>query len=221
MPIALNQLTQSVPDSVDGRTRRRIENGARIFDAAMELLSERSYDDIAVEEICAAAHVGRATFFRVYESKADLLLEFNRRLADRVQARLDTNHPQTVDDALRSVGEEIADTWSQTVPGVAALAIDFAQTAAGRGLHAAHPELLRIVVRIVEKGMSSGELETTLPAGLVGSLALVQTTAPVSYWFRHPKRNLHRLINEAIDHWLHGAVARKRPRTHGSRARRS
>lgn len=185
-----------------------MENGARIFDAAMALLVERSYDDISIEEICAAAGVGRATFFRIYQTKAHLLLEFNRRLADRVQQRLATRDPGSVGDALCMVGEEIADTWTHTVPGAAALAIDFTQTGAGRGLHAAHPELLRIVVRVVEGGMKSGELESTLPADLVGSLALVQITAPVSYWFRHPQRDLHRLINAAIDHWLHGAISR-------------
>lgn len=200
--------------AVDGRTRRRIENGARLFDAAMELLAERGYDDISIEEICAAAGVGRATFFRVYQSKADLLLEFNRRLAGRVRERLQTRQDAgeelDVDQALRLVGEEIAETWTHTVPGAAALAIDFSQTAAGRGLHAAHPQLLEIVVAIAERGLARGELASTLPAGLVGSLALVQTTAPVSYWFRHPDRDLHQLINEAIDHWLHGAVARHR-----------
>ena len=194
-------------EAVDGRTRRRIENSARLFDAAMKLLAERSYTDISIEEICAAANVGRATFFRIYPTKADLLLEFNKRLADRVQERLDANDSQTVDEALRIVGAEIAETWTHTVPGVAALAIDFSQTAAGGGLHAGHQELLQIVVRIIKHGMASGELESTLPATLLGSLALVQTTAPVAYWFRHPKRNLHRLINEAIDHWLHGALA--------------
>ena len=198
----------NIAAAVDGRTRRRIENAARIFDAAMALLAERSYDDISVEEICAAAGVGRATFFRVYQSKADLLVEFNRRLAARVRALLDASAPQTVDEALRIVGDEIAATWTHTVPGAAALAIDFSQTAAGRGLHAAHPELLQIVVEIVERGLASCELESTLPAGLVGSLALVQITAPVGYWFRHPNLNLFELINEAVEHWLHGAVAR-------------
>lgn len=173
----------------------------------MDLLAERSYDDISVEEICAAASVGRATFFRVYQTKADLLLEFNRRLAERVQARLDAGSPEQVDEALRIVGNEIADTWTETVPGAASLAIDFIQSAGGRGLHTGHPELLRIVVGIVERGQASGELEATLPAGLMGSLALVQAAAPVTYWFRHPERDLHQLIDEAIDQWLHGALA--------------
>ena len=90
-------------------------------------------------------------------------------------------------------------------------------TGALGGLHAAHPELLRIVVRFVERGLASGELESILPPALVGSLALVQITAPVPYWFRHPKLDLHGLINDAVDHWLHGAIASPRSQKQGQR----
>ncbi|MFV0280671.1 MAG: TetR/AcrR family transcriptional regulator [Rhodoblastus sp.] len=196
-------------ETVDGRTRRRVENGARIFDAAVELLAERSYDEISIEDICAVANVGRATFFRIFQSKADLLLEFNRRLAERVQRRLDARKPRTAARALRIMGEEIADAWLATSPGASAIAMDFTQVAAGRGLHAAHPELLHVAVGIVERGLARGELRSALPAGLIGSLALVQITAPVSYWFRHPGRDLRQLIEEAVDHWLHGAAAKR------------
>ncbi|MCB1684770.1 MAG: TetR/AcrR family transcriptional regulator [Pseudomonadales bacterium] len=195
------------PPEIDGRTKRRVENGARLFDAAMELLATRSYDDIAIEEICAAAGVGRATFFRIYQTKAELLLEFNRRLATRVQQRLDVAEPMDVEAALRIVGEEIAETWTQAAPGATALAVDFSQMAGSRGLHAGHPELLQIVVTIVEKSLDGGQLTSTLPVRLMASLALLQITAPVSYWFRHPERDLHVLINESIVQWLHGVVA--------------
>lgn len=195
------------PPEIDGRTKRRVENGARLFDAAMELLATRSYDDIAIEEICAAAGVGRATFFRIYQTKAELLLEFNRRLATRVQQRLDVAEPMDVEAALRIVGEEIAETWTQAAPGATALAVDFSQMAGSRGLHAGHPELLQIIVTIVEKSLDGGQLTSTLPVRLMASLALLQITAPVSYWFRHPERDLHVLINESIVQWLHGVVA--------------
>ena len=191
----------------DGRTRRRIENGARIFDAAMTLLGERNYEDVSIEDICAVANVGRATFFRVYKTKSDLLVEFNRRLAERVQLRLGDRDWASVEDGLRIVGEEIAETWTQAVPGAAALAMDFSETARTRGMHAGELELLNIIVKIVDRGLKDGELKSTLPSNLVGSLALVQIATPVSYWFRHPTRNLRRLINESIDHWLHGNLS--------------
>ena len=124
MPTAVDANDPQHPE-IDGRSQRRVENGARLFDAAMELLATRSYDDISIEEICAAAGVGRATFFRIYQTKADLLLEFNRRLAIRVQGRLDFANQTDVQVALRIVGEEIADTWTQAAPRATAMAVDF------------------------------------------------------------------------------------------------
>lgn len=197
---------KQIPPEIDGRTKRRVENGARLFDAAMKLLATRSYDDITIEEICAEAGVGRATFFRVYQAKADLLLEFNRRLAARVQQRLDVAESADVEALLGIVGEEIAETWTHAAPGATALAVDFSQMAGSRGLHAGHPELLQIVVTIIEQSLHSGQLASTLPVRLMASLALLQITAPVSYWFRHPERDLHALISESIMQWLHGVV---------------
>lgn len=193
--------------AIDGRTRRRMENGSRLFDAAMELLAERKYDEITIEEICQHAGVGRATFFRIYQGKADLLLEFNRRLAERVEIKLLQAAPKDIGSALYVVGKEIADTWTQTSRSTAALAQDFSQMAGSRGLHAGHPELLQLIIRIMNKAIEAGEISADLPGSLLGSLALVQLSAPVSYWHLHPDKDLHGLIEDSIFHWLHGAVA--------------
>ncbi len=203
-------MSESRETEVDGRTRRRLENGGRLFDAAMALMAERSYDDITIEEICVRAGVGRATFFRIYQTKADLLLEFNRRLAVRVERRLEEAEPTDVGVALFAVGTEIADTWTQATRSAAALAQDFSQMAGSRGLHASHPELLRLIVRVINDAVERGEIKASLPSSLLGSLALVQIAAPVSYWFTHPERDLHALIEDAIFQWLHGALASRR-----------
>ncbi len=192
---------------IDGRTRRRMENGSRLFDSAMVLLAERKYDEITIEEICQHAGVGRATFFRIFQGKSDLLLEFNRRLAERVEVKLLQTAPKDVGSALYVVGQEIADTWTQSSRGAAALAQDFSQMAGSRGLHAGHPELLHLIIRIMKKAIEADEISADLPGSLLGSLALVQLSAPVSYWHLHPEKDLHDLIESSIFHWLHGAIA--------------
>ena len=67
----------SVASSRDGRfgesgglrARKRDETRRRIADAAVELVSEHGIPSTTVEQIADLAQVGRATFFRYFESK--------------------------------------------------------------------------------------------------------------------------------------------------------
>ena len=51
------------------RTRRRLKEGL------LELIRERSYESVTVQDIIDRADVGRSTFYSHFESKEDLLLD--------------------------------------------------------------------------------------------------------------------------------------------------
>jgi AcrR family transcriptional regulator len=200
-------VTKAEPRRSDGRSQRRVENRNRIYDAAMGLLRTRSYAEVNVDEICRAAGVGPATFFRIFASKAGLLREFNRRLTRRVEERIAAEAPaEDAAEALRIVVAEITRTWSHAGPGAAAMAQEFIRFSEPGDPHAAHPELLDVVTAITERGMKRGELRDRHPARLVGSLALLQITAAVAWWFEHPDESLDALTGEALTTWLHGAL---------------
>ena len=99
--------------TTDGRRQRRADSRERLYDAALGLLEYNRFGDLSITEICEEAGVGRATFFRIYGSKAGLLLEFNRRLALRAKTRLDRENPPTTRTRLSVIGEEIANAWSE------------------------------------------------------------------------------------------------------------
>ncbi|MFC3850027.1 TetR family transcriptional regulator [Corynebacterium hansenii] len=49
------------------RTRRGIE------DAAITLIADRGFDDVTIEDICAAAEISRRTFFNYFSTKDDAI----------------------------------------------------------------------------------------------------------------------------------------------------
>ena len=65
----MSQLVKSKTDRRIQRTRQSLRT------ALLELIKEKGYDAISIEEITERANVGRATFYLHYKDKEDLLLE--------------------------------------------------------------------------------------------------------------------------------------------------
>jgi AcrR family transcriptional regulator len=64
------------PDRRIQRTRQALR------EALLELIKEKGYDSISVEEITQQADIGRATFYLHYNDKEDLLIDEFRELAN-------------------------------------------------------------------------------------------------------------------------------------------
>ena len=79
----------------------------RLAQAAFDLFRERGYDDTTVDDIAERAGLGRATFFRNYRSKEDVIFPDHDLLLDQVRDRLrSTSHSNAlaaVTDAVRLV----------------------------------------------------------------------------------------------------------------------
>jgi AcrR family transcriptional regulator len=73
------------------KTDRRIQRTRQALrKALMELIKEKEYDTITVEEITQRANLGRATFYLRYKDKEDLLVdEFNEIVNERARAIAD------------------------------------------------------------------------------------------------------------------------------------
>ena len=69
------------------KTDRRIQRTCRALRTALlELIKEKGYDAISIEEITERANLGRATFYLHYKDKEDLLLEeFSDMANEKVQ----------------------------------------------------------------------------------------------------------------------------------------
>jgi AcrR family transcriptional regulator len=100
--------------SAEGRAEVRRE----LVHAAARLFDERGYDDTTVDDIAAAAGVGRRTFFRYFRSKEDAISPDHAAALARVAEVFDGAHPDepTKSLALRA-GETVFEMYT-TDPGL-------------------------------------------------------------------------------------------------------
>jgi AcrR family transcriptional regulator len=79
----------------------------RLTEAALTLFDERGYDQTTVDDITVRAGLSRATFFRYYRSKDDVIFPDHDRLLEQVRDRLLHSSHSTalaaVSDAVRLV----------------------------------------------------------------------------------------------------------------------
>lgn len=76
----------SIPS--DLRTRKRLATRQGISDAATRLFLERGFDQVTVDEIAAAAEVGRMTVFNHFPRKEDMLFDRDQELRDMLRRSL-------------------------------------------------------------------------------------------------------------------------------------
>jgi AcrR family transcriptional regulator len=76
----------------------------RLARAAFDLFDERGYEQTTVDDITDRAGLGRATFFRHYRSKEDVIFPDHDRLLEQIRDRLRTSGRRT---ALAAVSDAV------------------------------------------------------------------------------------------------------------------
>ncbi|GAA4952460.1 AcrR family transcriptional regulator [Nonomuraea thailandensis] len=94
-------------------TDRRVRRTRTLLHTALiELISEKGYDNVTVQDILDRADVGRSTFYLHYPSKDQLLLSGMHHLQAELSARLSADahsHESSVMAPLRPLFEHAAD----------------------------------------------------------------------------------------------------------------
>jgi AcrR family transcriptional regulator len=207
MLIVMTQNPAAVDDDRPSlRERKRLRTHAAIYEAAMELFEHRPYSEVTVEEICERAEVGRATFFRFYGTKAALLLEFNRRLAQRARQAIDDRAPHNAPEKLRIVTAIIADAWADSSPSMRAMAMEMLHrpetTVGGESLH---PELIELVADIIRDGTQRHQLRgESLPPEFIAAVVVTALASCVLTWFNTPLIDLRQALEQTIELLLQG-----------------
>lgn len=183
--------------------RRQMEAG--IFDAAIRMFDERGYDAISVEEICAEAQVGRATFFRYFETKSGLIRELDQRAAVRARQQLLPLTDPSFAELLRIVADTLHEIWGSATSGLRALGRE--SSSVPRPSRRVFAYTLEVIFDGVRAAQQRGSLDTDLPPELVSYIAIAQLTGAVGWWLDNPDNDLRALLDGVVRHALAGYPA--------------
>ena len=87
--------------STDRRSRKRLATRQGISDTATRLFLERGFDVVTVDEIAAAADVGRMTVFNHFPRKEDMFFDLDERGPETLRAAL--RPPDPADSAVEAL----------------------------------------------------------------------------------------------------------------------
>lgn len=168
--------TSAVP-SHSLKERQRQERERLILSAAQELLMERGYHEMSIDEIAERVGISKGTVYLHFESKEDLVLALLHRGMREFATALDAalSGPTSPRERLRAVLELFYSGLSSTHAQMACAAF---QDTALLGRMAEHRRRVgdvwdgprKRIAAVIEEGKATGEFDPEMPTPLLLSL---------------------------------------------------
>jgi AcrR family transcriptional regulator len=184
------------------RQERSLNTRRMILRAATQLWGTRDFDATTVEDLCAAAGIGRSTFYLYFESKERLLtalaIETARGVADDVDTWTDA---RTVDEAMAVFVDGLVRRMESVPRTLAALVMRHVAAANVSPRPVADDPILfhDIFAGIVREGQCRGELRKDLDAREIGEALAGMTLDALERWASgDPKRTLREIVEFRI-----------------------
>lgn len=188
------------------RERKKRRTRREIFDAAMALFAERGFDAATLDEICAAADVARGTFFLHFPSKAALLLDLNRQLAEELAESLAEPRGSAVSE-VRAMVDLFGERWPRHAGVMGAM---LRELLALPGAEAPGRELRDLVEDVVRRGQERGEFRRNVSPRLAATLFLTTTAALLSgNVYAEGEATPEQIRNELLHALFHGLLEPK------------
>lgn len=162
---------------------RRIERTRRLLRTAlMDLILEKGYDSITVEDITARADLGRTTFYLHYKDKEELLLKSLEAVAAELLEQIDSQrdgdgHYHAPGGAIRIVfqhASENADLYHIILNGGAAV----------KALEQLHEVIAVTAARFIHDHLHESELQLDVPVEVLAAYFATSLLGFLTWWLR-------------------------------------
>jgi len=139
------------------RERKKRETRKRILEAAMSLIARKSYDDVRIEDICAAADVANATFFLHFPNKPALVRAFGEEITERLSTGM-MEPGLSASDQLERLLASYIEQWQSHRNLMQQIVLEFVtRRDPAPSFNEVAPGLLDLVARTIRKGRQTGE----------------------------------------------------------------
>ena len=178
------------------RSRKRQFVRDAIFEAAVEVFSLKGFDETTIEDVARAAGVSRASFFRYFTGKDDLLaqnvMKHGAALTEAIKACPPSFTPiQTMHEIVLSVARQrVTHPLTRQVIDISLQSVSAMQAQASRMIEVEESVAIAFAARI--GGLSKDDLEPRLLAAMTMSAMNVAIMA----WYRGDYHDL----SDAVEH---------------------
>jgi len=185
------------------RNRRAAETRLRLFRSALQLVAERGFPHVTVEDITEAADVGKGTFFNYFESKNHLLATIIDVSLDRVREALElaATGKRSIQSVLRRLFQQIAkDHHGNPEVARAFMASFVGSEAVRRQLDHKTSDERRVIAQIVEIGQRCGEIDCRLNKDEVALLLQQAFMGALLMWSLRDVPSLRSSMSKTFQH---------------------
>jgi AcrR family transcriptional regulator len=135
-----------------------------IVAAAAELFAARPFHEVRLDDVAAAAHIGKGTLYIYFKSKEDLYASLVRhgftQLVEKLRARVDSGPPGDAWETLALIVRELV-AWAYRNPNYFQLMREHQIPPAG--LRERRKELTDLIETTIRRGVRDGEMTDPRP----------------------------------------------------------
>lgn len=198
--------SKSPPKAESGprRAGKKERTRQEIYRSAMRLFADSDYDNVTIEDICAAAGIAKATFFLHFAGKSALITAFNEEITRSLAERL-AGHEGSAEEELLLLVSVLREAWELNAPVMHKMLREFLdQPALVSKAAAANESVLDLVTRIVARGQERGEFVTYCQPEVAAVALVAAWSAFTAWWLQNPESDTDDLNRGLLEFQLNG-----------------